>query len=372
MVKRVSVLSSDNNIPKLEYQDIYKGYGVLNKDISKKLDSRKGLLFESGDLLFGFLSPENKNYMKVDFNGIAVGDFWLFKSQQNNPDFIYTYFEHPDFIKSFKVQSGTKMPRANWTLVSSVHYWIPQIKEQKIIGKFFSNYQSNQLNKTRYVDKLKQIKDILLSTLFINTHKTEPEIRFKKFHDKWNIKVLGDISEKVREKNKELKYTETFTNSAKNGIVSQNDYFNKAITNDLNIGVYYIVEPDSFVHNSLVSENAPAGPMNRNNLGRTGIMSPLYFIFKVHGTSLDFVEYFFKSTYWHQFIQENGDIGARSNRFSIKDNTFFELPISMPPLSEQTKIGKLFKTLDKLISLQNTEINILKELKKTAMKMLLI
>ncbi|MBQ3119494.1 MAG: restriction endonuclease subunit S [Peptococcaceae bacterium] len=47
----------------------------------------------------------------------------------------------------------------------------------------------------------------------------------------------------------------------------------------------------------------------------------------------------------------NGDSGARSDRFSIKDNLFFEMPILLPSMKEQQKIGDVLKKLDNLITL---------------------
>ena len=51
IVKRVSVQSNDSNLPKVEFEDIVSGEGRLNKDISRKFDSRKGTVFEPGYIL---------------------------------------------------------------------------------------------------------------------------------------------------------------------------------------------------------------------------------------------------------------------------------------------------------------------------------
>ena len=47
----------------------------------------------------------------------------------------------------------------------------------------------------------------------------------------------------------------------------------------------------------------------------------------------------------------NGDSGARADRFSIKDSVFFEMPVPVPSIQEQSKIGELLEKLDKLITL---------------------
>ena len=60
----------------------------------------------------------------------------------------------------------------------------------------------------------------------------------------------------------------------------------------------------------------------------------------------------------------NGDSGARSDRFSIKDNVFFTMPIFVPSLSEQVKIGELLSKLDNTITLQQRKLNSLQKLQK--------
>lgn len=166
---------------------------------------------------------------------------------------------------------------------------------------------------------------------------------------------MGTIADKVTTKNIGTQYIETLTNSAEFGIISQRDFFDHDVSNMENIDGYYIVEDDSFVYNPRISTSAPVGPINRNKLGRTGVMSPLYTVFKTHDVDSEYLEWFFKSTCWHAFMKFNGDSGARSDRFSIKDAVFFEMPIPIPDIDEQRKIGKYMTKLDNLITLQQRE-----------------
>ena len=114
---------------------------------------------------------------------------------------------------------------------------------------------------------------------------------------------------------------------------------------------YYIVKNEDFVYNPRISTSAPVGPINRNKLGRTGVMSPLYTVFRPHDVDTTYLEHFFKCAYWHSFMNFNGDSGARSDRFSIKDDVFFQMPIPLPYIDEQRKIGELLTRLDHLITL---------------------
>lgn len=127
---------------------------------------------------------------------------------------------------------------------------------------------------------------------------------------------------------------------------------------------YYIVRNDDFVYNPRISNFAPVGPIKRNKLGRTGVMSPLYYVFRTHNIDKRFLEYFFDSTLWHRFMKLNGDSGARADRFAIKDSVFKEMPIPFPNLAEQKKIGEFLDDLTHAISLHQQELTTLKQTKQ--------
>lgn len=179
-----------------------------------------------------------------------------------------------------------------------------------------------------------------------------PKLRFPEFTDAWEKWELNKIAIKVTEKNKDGIFPETLTNSAEFGVISQRDFFDKDISNPENLNGYYIVKPNDFVYNPRISNLAPVGPIKRNQLNRIGIMSPLYFIFRVSSNiDLDFLDAFFSTNLWHLFMKLNGDSGARADRIAIKDKIFMEMSIPLPSYIEQQKIGNLFKQLDRLITL---------------------
>lgn len=195
-----------------------------------------------------------------------------------------------------------------------------------------------------------------------------PAIRFKGFSDAWEQRKLSEIADKVTEKNSGLQYVETFTNSAEFGIISQRDFFDHDIAKLSSLDGYYIVKNEDFVYNPRISTSAPVGPINRNKLGRTGVMSPLYTVFRPHDVDTTYLEHFFKCAYWHSFMNFNGDSGARSDRFSIKNDVFFQMPIPLPHIDEQRKIGELLTCLDHLITLHQRKFEKLTNVKKSMLE----
>ena len=214
------------------------------------------------------------------------------------------------------------------------------IEEQKKISEYFTN-----------LDHL------------ITLHQRKPYFWNKFIVIDWEQRKLNEIADKVSEKNKNNEFSEPFTNSAEQGIISQKDYFDREIVNNENLNGYYIVRNDDFIYNPRISVTAPVGPINRNRLGRNGVMSPLYTVFRTHDIDNLYLEFYFKTTKWHRFMKLNGDSGARFDRFTISSTQFMEMPIPYPTLEEQQKIGEYFDSLDNLITLHHHKLFIINGLK---------
>ena len=195
-----------------------------------------------------------------------------------------------------------------------------------------------------------------------------PSIRFKGFTDAWEQRKLGEFSEKVTEKNVNNEFSETFTNSAEYGIVSQREFFDHDIAKTENLNGYYIVRENDFVYNPRISVTAPVGPINRNKKGKIGVMSPLYTVFRVNNVDYGFLEQYFKSMHWHSFMRFNGDSGARSDRFSIKSDLFFAMRIKLPKNEEQIGVGRMLELTDNLITLHQRKCDKLVNVKKSLLE----
>ena len=357
---RSSVICSDDTLPRVEYEDIVSGTGRLNKDIYAKQSSKSGIVFHQGDVLYGKLRPYLQNWLLPTFDGLAVGDFWVLQPQNADSSFLYRLIQSRQFDEVANQSTGTKMPRADWKLVSKTVFSIPSnISEQAAIGTYFTALDSLITLHQRKFEKLTNVKKSMLEKMFPQNGSSYPEIRFKGFTDPWEQRKLSEITDKVTEKNAGLQYVETFTNSAEFGIISQRDFFDHDIAKLGSLDGYYIVKTEDFVYNPRISTSAPVGPINRNKLGRTGVMSPLYTVFRPHDIDTTYLEYFFKCGYWHSFMNFNGDSGARSDRFSIRDNVFFQMPIPIPDIDEQRKIGELLTCLDNLITLHQRKCALL-------------
>ncbi|MGO2117290.1 MAG: restriction endonuclease subunit S [Lactococcus lactis] len=168
IVVRLTKSSNNNQLPKVEFEDIIAGEGRLNKDISRKFDDRKGTLFEPDNILYGKLRPYLKNWLFSDFKGIALGDFWVLKSKNSEPKFVYSLIQADNYQRVANDTSGTKMPRSDWKKVSSSNFSIPtSLEEQQKIGSFFKQLDNTIALHQRKLDLLKEQKKGFLQKMFV-------------------------------------------------------------------------------------------------------------------------------------------------------------------------------------------------------------
>lgn len=196
-----------------------------------------------------------------------------------------------------------------------------------------------------------------------------PDIRFPGFLEKWEIKTLGELATKVNRKNRQLQVSRVLTNSATEGIIDQNDYFDRDIAVKENTENYHIVEAGDFVYNPRISVSAPVGPISVNKVG-TGIMSPLYTVFRIQDGYIPFYEQYFQTKIWHSYLKSIANFGARFDRMNITTEGFFNMPIFVPSFAEQKKIAECLEVEDKMIAAQKQKVESLKAHKKGLMQQL--
>ena len=177
------------------------------------------------------------------------------------------------------------------------------------------------------------------------------------YPEEWDLSTLNSLCSKVQKKNKDNAQLQVLTNSATKGVILQEEYFDREIVNNENTDGYYIVEAGDFMYNPRISAAAPAGPINRNNLGISGIASPLYSIFRAkQTTNTNFIERYFESSFWHGYMKRVSNQGARHDRLNLLDEDFYKMPIPQPKVEEQEKIAEILSCCDKVIELKEKTI----------------
>jgi type I restriction enzyme S subunit len=198
-----------------------------------------------------------------------------------------------------------------------------------------------------------------------------PKLRFPEFGRTcdWKLVPLHQLAARTTQKNRDEKITRVLTNSAEFGVVDQRDFFDKDIATQGKLDGYYIVEAGSYVYNPRVSATAPVGPISKNKVG-TGVMSPLYTVFKFKDDSNEFFEYYFKSTGWHNYMRQASSTGARHDRMAISSDDFLAMPLPVSAPKEQQKIADCLSSSDELMAAQVRNVEALKTQKRGLMQQL--
>lgn len=165
---RVSTHQKSIYLPCVEYEDIIAAKGRLNKDIHQKKTFKAGLKFEADDVLFGKLRPYLKNWFLADFEGLAVGDFWVLRANNVASTFLFSLIQTNKFELISNLSAGSKMPRSDWGLVSSACFFVPKnISESKEIGNYFQKIDTLIYQYQQQITKLSNIKQACLSKMFL-------------------------------------------------------------------------------------------------------------------------------------------------------------------------------------------------------------
>lgn len=339
-----------------------------------KSDDKKYKRTELNDFIYSSNNLETGSIGLNKFGNATISPVYSVFMVNGNSDFIAGLATTHRFIyEMIRFRQGVVY--GQWRIHESdflkIKYYIPQVLEQEKIGNLLSELDRTITLHEEKKRQLERLKSALLQKMFADKS-GYPAVRFVGFENSWEQCKLSDISEKSYEKNTDNKYSTVLTNSAEYGIVKQRDFFDKDIANSSNILGYYIVRKNYFVYNPRISNQAKFGPINRNKLDETGIMSPLYLVFTVHDIDESFLETLFQTTTWHRFMYQNGDTGARADRFAIKDSTFMSMPIKVPPLEEQHKLALAFQQLDHTITLHDRKLELLKRMKQSLLQKMFI
>ena len=92
-----------------------------------------------------------------------------------------------------------------------------------------------------------------------------PELRFDGFTDDWEKRKLGELTERVTRKNKDLVSTRPLTISAQDGLVDQNEFFDKRIASK-DVSGYFLVENGEFAYNKSYSNGGSVAKFSKKSI----------------------------------------------------------------------------------------------------------
>lgn len=339
---RSSVICSDDTLPRVEYEDIVSGTGRLNKDIYAKQSIKSGIAFHQGDVLYGKLRPYLQNWLLPTFDGLAVGDFWVLQPQNADSSFLYRLIQSRQFDEVANQSTGTKMPRADWKLVSKTVFSIPSnISEQAAIGTYFTALDSLITLHQRKCANLCSPSQVVFSLLFATSTFS------------WEQRKVSDLAEKTYGGGTPTTSNEAYWNGDIPWIQSSDVADGKL----LGVESRKRITQDGLNNSSaqLIPENSIA-IITRVGVGKLAFMPYSY------ATSQDFLslsklnaEPFFTVYACYKKLQSELNAVQGTSIKGITKDELLAKSIMVPQYAEQRQIGAFFKQLDHLITLHQRE-----------------
>ena len=374
MANRRSEVSASGNLPRVEYEDIVSGTGTLNKDVFEKQSQKQGIVFHSGDVLYGKLRPYLQNWLLASFNGLAVGDFWVLEPQGLNSNYLYRIIQTKQFDEIANQSVGTKMPRADWKLVSKATFLNPaSFNEQRLIGKFFKDIDSLLTLHQRKYEKLLNIKKSMLEKMFPKEGEVAPEIRFKGFTGAWEQRKLSDgmteYTDRVFIEDDQIYRQVTVKNTGEISLrgsqpgrnigrkrqarVNLRDYPMTLIFTRQTVEQGGIGFAKNDVDGCIVTENMPTIAVDGKKFNQ------------------DFLVAFFK-TYGFRKDVILSNIEGGTAQIAIHEDDILDSSSTFPSLKEQIKIGNFFRTLSQQITLHQRKLEMLKNVKQAFLEKMFV
>ena len=355
IAKRITEMTDTEDLPRVEYEDIVSGQGTLNKDINKKKSCKTGILFDNGDVLFGKLRPYLKNWLFATFMGIAVGDFWVLRANNADGLYIYTLLQIDAFQDIANQSTGTKMPRADWSLVSKQRFLTPTVvPEQRKIGEFFKQLDN--------LITLHQCKDFALDT---NKAFQQRCLLSIKSANAWEQRKLGEMGETyagLSSKSKEdfghgeaefVPYMNVFTNPiadvAMTEAIEIDDRQAKVKNGDV-----------LFTTSSETPEEVGMSSVWLKNGSNTYLNSFCFGFRASESINSYYLAYMLRSSGVRRKIVF---LAQGISRYNISKKKMMEIKVPMPISAEQRQLGEIFRQLDNLITLHQRKQTIKKRSK---------
>ena len=171
---------------------------------------------------------------------------------------------------------------------------------------------------------------------------------------------LGLFIEEIAEKTTKNNQYEVLT-SSQNGIISQEEYFNKQVASVDNTG-YKIIRRGQFTYRSM--SDTGRFYINRLINKEVGIVSPAYPVFKLVSNKLDpeYLELFFQS---EAFQRQISDKSSGSTRLALRFAKLKNVEIDVPSIEIQRRIVSTIKKVKATISTEDNELVFCDELIKS-------
>ena len=294
-----------------------------------------------GDLLYAWSASFGPRFWHEE-KVIYHYHIWKVDSFQNvTKSYLYYYLEKDATKIKNEVQGGTMVHITKGDMEKRAITY-PCIEEQKKIAKLLSIIDERISTQSKIIEDLKKLKSAIIEIEYTPNAKTTSHI--------------GDIIEQISKRNKNNAIQNVLSVSNRQGFIKQSDQFENRNVASEDTSNYKIVEQNDFAFNPA---RINVGSIARLTTFQRGIVSPMYICFRTQeNVAPEYIDYFFESKHFYCEIQKRLEGSVRQ---CLSFEGLCNIPLSLPSLEMQQRIGKRLFTLGQKIK---TETDLLKLLNK--------
>jgi len=310
--------------------------------------------FEIGDILFGKLRPYLKKYLQAHFDGVCSSEIWVLKGINISNEFLYRIVQTNSFIDLANQSTGSKMPRADWSVVEKGIFSFPSLPEQKRIASFFTVLDKKIAELKQKKNLLEQYKKGVMQKIF------SQELRFKdekgKEFPKWEKKKLGNVAE-INPRSESLPDTFIYIDleSVVQGRLTKEDRINKS-------------EAPSRAQRLLLKNDIlfqMVRPYQKNNYffdrdEKDFVASTGYAQIRTSGNSEFLFQFLHEETFVRKVIEKCTGTGYPA----INSTDLSNIIISIPSEKEQNKIADFLAIVDDKLNRTENQLHQTQQYKK--------
>lgn len=364
------------NIPWTRIEDIEGKYlngslsgQFVSKDTIKQMNLKiipKDSLIVSSSATFGVVAIITQDLIT---NQTFIG---LVPNDKETLDFWYTFFHSNEARNYMRLQSAGStifyIAREHFEKMPII---IPFKDEMITIGKYFSNLDRLITLHQRKYDKLTNMKKSMLEKMFPKNGANVPEIRFKGFTDAWEQRKLGEAVQEVT-RNDATSDAPIMMITANNGFIEQSERyaFNNA---GESLKKYILLEKGELAYNHGASKLRPYGSCFTLTTSENARIPFVYHCFSADEQNSEFLSIELNGADVENQLRRIVSSGARMDGLlNISFQEYVSVSVLLPTIEEQNKIADFFKNLDRLITLHQSELEKLKNLKKACLEKMFV
>ena len=273
------------------------------------------------------------------------------KATNNN----YTHFLEYLFVRlnlgQFSDQSAQPGLAVNKLL--KIETFAPSKEEQYKIASLLKFLDERIATQNKVIEDLKKLKSAIAERVY--NCRT------------YQLYRIGDVIEQVSKRNNSMSIDKVLSVSNKLGFINQSEQFEDRIVASEDTSNYKIVYKDDFAYNPA---RINVGSIARLKHFNKGIVSPMYICFRVkQGIALDYLEYFFTTNYFFYEMQKRLEGSVRQ---CLSFEGLCNIPIYIPNLDEQQKIGRKVSVIMEKIDNENRYLDSLKMQKQYLLRQMFI